>query len=121
MRSRYWLAGAFIVATAVIAPGLAGGALSDCASGRMCLWGNNDFKWKIADRAAGSGTIVNLTGDANNEMDSWANRSGSYIGCGYGAANGTGDRQQWGPNSNDDNVAPWNSDEVSSWRTRHGC
>lgn len=87
----------------------------------MCLWGNNDFKRKIADRAGGSGTIVNLSGDANDEMDSWANRSASYTGCGFGAANGGGDRQTFGRNSNDNNVAPWNSDEISSWRTRYGC
>jgi len=121
MRIRYLLAGAFVVATAISAPGFAGGALSDCSSGHMCLWGNNDFQWMIADRAAGSGTIVNLTGEANDQMDSWANRSASYNGCGYGGANGTGDEQGFAANSNDNNVAPWNSDEVSSWRTRYGC
>lgn len=121
MRIRSLIAGALVTAAAVAAPGVADAALSDCPSGHICLWGNNDYKWKIADRAAGSGTITNLGGDANNEMDSWANRSGTYRGCGYGGANGTGDRQTFNINSSDNNVAPWNSDEVSSWRTRYGC
>jgi len=120
MRIRFLVAGA-IAAAAIAVPGVASGALSDCGSNRMCLWGNNDFQWKIADRPHGSGTIVNLTGDADNQMDSWANRSATYRGCGFGAAGGGGDRQYWERNSNDNNVAPWNSDEVSSWRTMHGC
>lgn len=38
-----------------------------------------------------------------------------------GAFNGTGDRQGLAPEANDNDVSPLNSDEVSSWRTRHGC
>lgn len=98
----------------------AGASLSDCGSGRMCLWGNNDFKWKIGDRAAGGG-VTNLTGDANDEMDSWANRSASWTGCMYDDPNGSGSTDTMGKNSNDNNVAPWNSDDKSSWRTRYGC
>lgn len=120
MRAK-WLVCAVVAVAAITAPGIASGSLSQCAAGHVCLWGNNDFQWLIADRTAGSGTITNLYGEANNQMDSWANRSSSYAACGYGGANGTGDRQHWGPNSNDNNVAPWNSDEVSSWRTRYGC
>lgn len=121
MRIKLLLVGAMIAATAALAPAFASGALSDCNSGNMCLWGNNDYQWMIAERAAGSGTITNLTGDADNQMDSWANRSASYNGCGYGGANGTGDTQQFNANSSDPNVAFFNSDEVSSWRTRYGC
>lgn len=120
MRIKLWLAGAMILATALIAPGLASGSLSQCASGHVCLWGNNDFQWLIADRTAGSGTITNLTGEADNQMDSWANPS-SYNACGWGAANGTGDAQPFAAADNDNNVAFFNSDEVSSWRTRYGC
>ena len=121
MRTKLWLAGAMILATAIIAPGLASGSLSQCNSGNVCLWGNNDFEWLIAERAAGSGTITNLTGEANDQMDSWANRSASYNACGWGAANGTGDAQTFAAASSDNNVAFFNSDEVSSWRTRYGC
>lgn len=122
MRIRSKLAGAIIIAAAALTvPGVANGALSACPSGHICLWGNNDFQWKIADRTAGDATITNLRGDANNQMDSWANRSANHTGCGFGAANATGDRQTFGKNKSDDNVAPWNSDEVSSWRTRYGC
>jgi hypothetical protein len=115
------IASAIVAVTAVTVPGLASGSLSQCPSGNVCLWGNNDFQWLIGNRAGGNGTITNLSGDANNQMDSWANRSSTYSACGYGGANGTGDRQGWSPNNNDSNVAPWNSDEISSWRTRYGC
>lgn len=106
---------------AIIAPVAANAALSDCNTARMCMWANNDFKFEIGDRSAGSSTITNLSGDNNNEMDSWANKSSLYEGCMYGGANGTGDRQGMGVNSTDSNVGFANSDEVSSWRTRYGC
>jgi len=121
MRIKWFLAVGIIAAAGVAAPGVASAALSDCPSNHMCLWGNNGFRWEIADRRAGSGTIKPLRGDADNEMDSWANRSASFTGCGFGGSNGTGDRQTFGRNSKDDNVAPFNSDEISSWRTANGC
>lgn len=121
MRIKWFVAASIIAAAGVAAPGVANAALSECPSDHMCLWGNNDFMWKIADRSAGSDTVVNLSGDANNQMDSWANRSASYTGCGFGGSNGTGDRQTFGRNSNDNNVANFNSDEISSWRTANGC
>lgn len=83
--------------------------------------GNNDYQWMIGERAHGSATLVNLSGDKDNAMDSWSNESGTHSGCMYGAFNGTGDRQGMAPEANDNNVSPLNSDEVSSWRTRHGC
>ena len=101
--------------------GPASASLSQCDSNNMCMWGNNDFLWLIGERGHGSSTVTNLSGDANDEMDSWANRSTSYTGCMFGAANGSGDRQTMARASNDNNVAPWNSDEVSSWRTANGC
>lgn len=96
-------------------------SLSDCNANNMCMWGNNDFKWKIGERGDGSKTVTGLYGDRNDEMDSWANRSASYDGCMYSNANGKGDRMTMWRNSHDDNVAPWNSDQVSSWRTKGGC
>ena len=120
MKVKGLVASAVIVGAGLfLVPGGASAALSDCASNRMCLWGNNDFKWKIGDRAAGSSTITNLTGDSNDEMDSWANKSSTYSGCMWSDANGSGDRQTLHRNDND--VAPWNSDEVSSWRTAYSC
>lgn len=98
---------------------IAQAAYSDCNSGNVCMWGNNDFQWLIGERAGGSGR-VNLSGDANNQMDSWANRSGYYA-AGYGFYDGQGDCQTFSPYSYDSNVAPFNSDEVSSWRTNYGC
>lgn len=64
-----------------------------------------------------------LSGEANNEMDSWANRS-SGSSAGYDDPTPDGDDdgcQTWSAVSNDNNVSPFNSDEVSSWRTNRGC
>lgn len=100
--------------------GTASAAFSDCADGRMCMWGNNDFVWKIGDRAADQ-PIANLSGDADNQMDSWANRNGMFVGCMWSGYDGLGDPQRMASDSNDNNVSPLNSDQVSSWRTRYGC
>jgi hypothetical protein len=122
MKTKHLIISAVIAATGFfIAPGVANAALSDCDSGNMCLWGNNDYRWMLAERTAGSSSIENLSGDANDEMDSWANKSTTYAGCMWATANGSGDRQTLGRNSHDNNVSPANSDEVSSWRTAYAC
>jgi hypothetical protein len=99
----------------------AGAALKDCPNNYTCIWNNNDFTGSRAHRAQGQGDYLNVPAANNNEMDSWANRSASYISCGKHGENGTGAGQTWNRVSNDNNVAPWNSDQVSSWRTRYGC
>lgn len=111
-----------IAALALAGAGASGGAqaaFSDCDPGRSCIWGNNDYVWLIGERAAG-GDVVAITGDRNNQMDSWGNRTGTDS-AGYDGSNGTGDCQTFGFNSRDNNVAFYNSDEVSSWRTDGGC
>lgn len=100
--------------------GSASAHLSDCNNNYMCMWGNNDFNWMLGERFHGNG-IANLPSWANDQMDSWANKSSTYTGCMYQHSNAGGDRQTMGRASNDNNVAYWNSDEVSSWRTQHGC
>jgi hypothetical protein len=122
MKIKTVIVSAIVAATGFgIAPATAHAALSDCAANTMCLWGNNDYVWGIAGRNAGSSTITNLTGNSNDEMDSWANKSATYSGCMWSDANGSGDRQTLGRNSHDNNVSPANSDEVSSWRTAYAC
>ncbi|WP_306214342.1 peptidase inhibitor family I36 protein [Actinoplanes sp. RD1] len=121
MRIKTVVAGMIVAGAAALAPGVAHAALSDCDSNNMCMWGNNDFVFMIGERGHGSTTITNLSGDNNDEMDSWANRSASYTGCMYSNAGGGGDKQTMARNSNDNNVSPLNSDEVSSWRTANGC
>lgn len=105
----------------LVSVGPASAALSDCPSNYMCMWGNNDFKWMIGKRFHGNETIANLSGDANDEMDSWANRSATHIGCMFEHAGGGGARQTMAKVSSDNNVAPWHSDEITSWRTKNGC
>jgi hypothetical protein len=94
-------------------------AFSECNANRSCMWGNNDFVFLIGERAPGGG-LVNLTGDRNNQMDSWGNRT-TVNSAGYDGAGGAGACQTFAAGSRDNNVAPWNSDEISSWRTDRGC
>lgn len=106
-------------ATFIAAPSVA--ALSDCGTNKTCIWVNNEFSGSRQDRAHGEGTIKNVNSTLNNRMDSWANRSATYVSCGWDGTNGTADDQTWGVTSNDNDVSPLSSDEVSSWRTRYGC
>jgi hypothetical protein len=113
-----------IVAGAVIFAALgfaapASASFAECDANRACMWGNNDFQWLIGERAAGGG-LVNLTGDHNNQMDSWGNRT-TRNAAGYGSTNGSGDCQTFSAGSRDNNVASWNSDEITSWKTNGGC
>lgn len=122
MRVKTALAATMIVGASLFTTGgVANAALSDCNSDHMCMWGNNDFRWMIGERNHGSNTWSSVTGDRNDEMDSWANRSARHTGCMAQHTNGSGDRQTMHTNDDDGNVAPWNSDEISSWRTTNGC
>lgn len=49
-------------------------AFSDCDANKVCMWGSNGFVFMIGERDGGGGN-ENLSGDANNSMDSWGNRS----------------------------------------------
>ncbi|MEO3926306.1 hypothetical protein ACQEVC_08290 [Plantactinospora sp. CA-294935] len=115
------IAGILAASGMVAAVGPASAALSDCATDRMCSWGNNDYLWMLYSRPHGESNYLNFTGDKNDEMDSWANRSASHTGCMAEDANGGGYKQTMARNSNDNNVSPLNSDLVSSWRTTSGC
>ncbi|WP_181009222.1 peptidase inhibitor family I36 protein [Streptomyces sp. SM11] len=112
---------ALLFAALAMTPSTANAALSQCNSNNMCLWGNNDFAWLIGERGHGQSSFANLSGEKNDEMDSWANRSASYDGCMTEHANGGGDKQGMRRASNDNNVSPLNSDEVTSFRTSGGC
>lgn len=94
-------------------------AFGDCPSGRVCLWGNNDYQFLLSTQTEGGG-LKALSGDANNNMDSWGNRT-ARAGAGHDGSNGSGDCQTFSAGSRDNNVAPFNSDEVSSFRANRGC
>ena len=118
--SKYIVAAALVVPTTILAPAIAANAaFSSCASDKLCLWNDNDFSGSPSHtRNPNKGLLALTTG--NNNMDSWANRT-TYDGRGYDKANGTGDCQSFGKGSNDNNVAPWNSDEISSTATNGKC
>lgn len=113
-------AGVMIAGTVLVSPAVSQAALSQCNGSNTCLWGNNGFDWFLTGKAEGQG-YSNLTSATDNRMDSWANRSVNFSACGRTNINGGGDGQTFQRNSNDDNVNPWNSDEVSSYRTNGSC
>lgn len=121
MRLKSGLACAMITLSAVGVTANANADLRQCNSGNACMWGNNDYHWLIAERPGGQGRYINFgRQERNDEMDSWANKSGFY-GCWYEDANGRGGRNRMDARDRDNNMAPWDSDEASSWRTRFGC
>lgn len=97
----------------------ASASFSQCNSNNVCIWGNNDFNWFLRGISSGTG-LTALSGSANNQMDSWANRT-ARTGAGHDYSNGSGDCQTWGAGTRDNNVNPANSDEVSSIRANRGC
>lgn len=115
----------------VLAVSLAGSVISvgaasahdidNCSGTSTCLFDYNNWQNKVAGRTHGEGTIEYVGDGANNKMGSWANNSDTYKSCGYDGSNGTGDQQEWNENSHDSDVAPWNNNEVSGWRTKYGC
>lgn len=107
---------------AVVSGGAASADIDNCSGTQTCLWNNNSFQDKLGGRTHGEGTIRNLASENDNKMESWANNSNTYKSCAWDGRNGTGDDDgSWNENSSDDNVAPWNADTMSSWRTKYGC
>lgn len=112
-----------LTAPVVVSSGISAEAtLSQCNSNHMCAWGNNDFNWLIAEQKHGQGSWLDpFSASENDETDSYANRSATYTGCLAQHTGGGGDRVTMAKNSNDNNLASWNSDEASSMRTKYGC
>lgn len=109
-----------VLGTALIgAQGAAQASFEQCDPTHVCGWGNNDYQWPIIERNSGLG-LANHQGEANNNLDSWANR-GTMNARGYAEWNYGGDCMTFTRGSSDNNVAPWNSDEVSSTSTAAGC
>ncbi|MBX5444090.1 MULTISPECIES: peptidase inhibitor family I36 protein [Sphaerobacter] len=119
MHKKSLLVALALALSSVAAAGSVQAELEECDSGHVCMWGNTDFNWLIGERPSGGG-LVALSGAANNQMDSWANGSNTNA-AGYDNWDGTGDCQTFHAFGRDNNVAFWNSDEVSSWRTNRGC
>lgn len=117
---RTFAAGSIIAASLVAASTApAQAAFEQCDSGRFCGWGNNDYLWLIIERNPGM-PLANHGGDANNEMDSWANRSTTNA-RGYDGYNFQGRCLTFTKGERDNNLAPWNSDMISSTSTSGGC
>lgn len=115
------IAGVALTFSAFAAAPPARAALSECPSSYLCLFGNNCFNWKIASLPHGQSAWRNLSGDYNDEMDSWANRSAVHDGCAAVNANSGGTRLALGRGASDGNVAPWNSDVISSYKSYNRC
>jgi hypothetical protein len=119
--ARSVLAGVVMVVGGVTATAPAAQAtISQCNSGWVCMWGNNNYDWLLVQRYF-SYTVANLPTAINDKMDSWANLSTWGKAAAYEHYNGGGGCQSFDIVSRDPNVAPWHSDEVSSWKTNGLC
>ncbi len=116
---RMCVAAAILGTMTLASQGAAQASFAQCDSTRVCGWGNNDYNWLIIERNSGL-PLANHQGDANNELDSWANRS-TQNARGYAEWNYGGDCMTFTRGDSDGHVAPWNSDEVSSTSTAAGC
>lgn len=115
----------------VIAMGLVGSAVSvgaaaahdidNCGVESTCIWDYNNYQNRVGQKSEGDGTFRYVGDAANNKNDSWANNSENYNSCAAQYVAGDGDRQLWAIDGHDPDQAPWNDDEVSSWRTAGGC
>ncbi len=104
------------------APAGSHASLNDCNSNYMCVWGNNDFAWMLAEEVHGQASWLDpFATDENDENDSWANRSATYTGCMAEHLNGGGDRLTMAKISSDNDMAWFNSNETSSMKTKNGC
>ena len=113
--------GAFLatLAAGLVAPGAAS-AMTDCGGTyNICIYDNNDWSGQLGRRAPGGG-VVNVSGTANDRMDSWTNGSGTNSAW-YYDANGTGNCTTMAAHSSDPNINVFASDELTSWRTNRGC
>ncbi len=119
MNSRLLVAGAMLIGTVAATAPMATASFSQCASNKVCLWGNNDYDWLLTSRSAGGG-VTKMPSGTLNRMDSWANRTTTDA-RGYDNDNGTGDCQNFTRGSSNSNVSVWNSDEVSSTATNGKC
>jgi Peptidase inhibitor family I36 len=115
-----------VIAATLVASGVTVGAASadidGCTGTQTCLWDDANFQGKLASRTQGEATIKNLSASADNKTEAWANNSNTYKTCAWNGPNGTGDEDgSWHENTSNENLAPWNADVMSSWRTKWGC
>lgn len=118
------IAAVVFASAGVVAAMPADAALSECGTNKMCVWGNNDFKWLLAAQLHGQGDwldVFNNGKDENDQQDSWANRSAMYTGCLADDVDGGGDRIRMPEASKDNDLAWFNSDSTDAMRTKYGC
>jgi len=123
MRIRNLVISAALVGTVLAAPVPAEATLSQCASNKMCVWGNNGYDWLLAAQLHNQG-LLDVFNDGLNEddaADSWANRSASYNGCLYDDEAGQNSLLTMGKVSNDTNMSVFDSDKTDAMRTNRGC
>ncbi|MFT4287402.1 hypothetical protein [Nocardioides sp.] len=115
-----------LLVISLLASGIVGAApafaadVSGCGGTKLCLYKDNGFQAKFSEREENK-PLWNFAVGNRNTLDSWANNSDVYDACGYDGLDGTGDTDNWQHNHNDDDVAPWNSDDKESATTKTGC
>jgi len=102
--------------------GVGGVASADepCTYGWICVYGNNDFNWKMVSRGGGYG-VANIAAVYNDKMDSWRNTNATHDAAWYHNSSGTGTCRTMRRASSDNDISFTDSDKLSSWRTDVGC
>ncbi|UAL30278.1 hypothetical protein K8W59_01650 [Nocardioides rotundus] len=95
--------------------------IDNCGQEATCIWAYNNYQNRVAQKGEGDGAFRYVGDAANNRNSSWANNSENMNSCGADYLAGDGDRQTWAIDGHDPDQAPWNDNEVSSWRTQYGC
>ena len=104
--------------SAVAAPSAVAGG-DACNSGQVCLYEHKDFGAMLGWRAPNV-KLMNVSGNANDKMSSWKNRT-SVNARWYQNANGGGfcrTMESWHEKAY---VGYWDNDKLTSWATDGGC
>ena len=117
--SRKLFAGVLIAGALGAGAAPATAALSECPSGKVCLFKDAYYGGLLGYRSGNQGT-TNISYTNNDEMSSWSNKSG-YLGAWYSDANGGGSCYAMNSYTNNYYVGGWFNDKASSWRTNGGC
>ncbi|TDL45294.1 peptidase inhibitor family I36 protein [Microbacterium oleivorans] len=92
----------------------ANAAPSSCSSGRVCVYHDTNYGYRMGWRAAGF-ALENVSSPNNDKMSSWSNNSVRNA-CWYGNANGGGNQFPMLQYTDNPNVGLFWQDSMSSWK-----
>lgn len=95
--------------------------IDNCGVEATCIFDYNNYQNRVGQKSEGDAYFRYVGDAANNKNSSWANNSENHNSCAAQYTAGDGDQQSWPVDGHDPDQAPWNDNEVTSWRTSGGC